>query len=279
MTKANVWNLAFARTAAIHLKRMSSTAESEVQYISSISGEPIAFRQSLGKHPGVVFLPGLMSNMEGTKATALERYCREIGHSYVRFDYRGHGMSGGKSEECTIGMRKEDVLTILDNVAKGPQILVGSSLGGWVMLLVAMARPGQIKGLLGVASAVDFLCRHYDRLPDSSKKDVESTGKWVIPSQYSPNEPYVLDLNVIQEARKYILPEGEVYPVHCPVRLIHGMQDKDVPYQVSLDLVKRLASSDVRVTLIKDGTHRLSDELNVQLLTGTLGCLIKHLNL
>ena len=119
MTKGNVWNLAFARTAAIHLKRMSSTAESEVQYIFSISGEPIAFRQSLGKHPGVVFLPGLMSNMEGTKATALERYCREIGHSYVRFDYRGHGMSGGKSEECTIGMRKEDVLTILDNVAKG----------------------------------------------------------------------------------------------------------------------------------------------------------------
>lgn len=114
-----VWNLVFPRTTVEGVKRMSSFAESKVQYISSTSGEPIAFRQTFGKLPGVIFLPGLMSNMSGTKATALEEYCKEIGHSYVRFDYRGHGMSGGKSHECTIGMRKEDVLTILDNVADG----------------------------------------------------------------------------------------------------------------------------------------------------------------
>ena len=101
------------------LKKMSSFAESTVQYAFPSPGERVAFRQSPGKSPGVIFLPGLMSTMEGTKALALERYCKKIGHSYVRFDYRGHGMSSGKSQECTIGMRKEDVLTILDGVAKG----------------------------------------------------------------------------------------------------------------------------------------------------------------
>lgn len=265
-----------SRSSPIFFKRMSYFAESVVQYISLASGEFVAYRQTLGKPPGVIFLPGLMSNMEGTKATALEQFCREIGQSYLRFDYRGHGMSSGKSEECTIGMRKEDVLSILDNVARGPQILVGSSLGGWVMLLVAMARPNQIKGLVGVASAVDFLSRRYDSLPKEIKAEVQSSGKWVIPSEYSPEEPYVLDLKVVHEAREHILPEKEMYPIHCPVRLIHGMKDKDVPHQVSLDLVKQLASTDVHVTLIKDGGHRLSDVNNLQFLTRTLGHLIEQ---
>ena len=145
------------------------------------------------------------------------------------------------------------------------------------MLLVAMARPDQIKGLVGVASAVDFLSRRYDNLPDKVKAEVQSTGKWVIPSEYSPNEPYVLDFNVIQEARKHILQENELYPINCPVQLIHGMQDRDVPYQVSLDLVKKLASSDVHVTLVKDGGHRLSDTSNLQFLTRTLGHLVEQL--
>mgnify|MGYP000704187368 FL=1 len=114
-----VRNLVFPRTTVKGVKRMSSFAESKVQYISSTSGEPIAFQHTFGKLPGVIFLPGLMSTMSGTKATALEKYCEEIGHSYIRFDYRGHGMSGGKSHECTVGMRKEDVLTILDNVGEG----------------------------------------------------------------------------------------------------------------------------------------------------------------
>ena len=112
-------NFLFARASAVWFKRMSSSAESVVQYISQAPGEFVAYRQLPGKSPGVIFLPGLMSNMEGTKALALERYCRSIGHSYVRFDYRGHGMSSGTSQECTIGMRKADVLAILDKVAKG----------------------------------------------------------------------------------------------------------------------------------------------------------------
>ena len=115
----NSLKFVFNRTSSICFKRMSSLAESPVQYLSLSPNEFIAYRQTQGKSPGVIFLPGLMSNMEGTKATALERYCRETGHSYVRFDYRGHGKSSGKSQECTIGMRKEDVLKILDNVAKG----------------------------------------------------------------------------------------------------------------------------------------------------------------
>ena len=158
----------------------------------------------------------------------------------------------------------------------GPQILVGSSLGGWVMLRVAIERPDQIKGLVGIASAVDFLSRRYDNLPSEIKAEVESTGKWIIPSEYSPKELYVLDFKVIKEARKHVLKENEVYPIHCPVRLIHGMKDKDVPYQVSLDIVEQLASNDVHVTLIKDGGHRLSDPGNLQFLTRTLGQLIEQ---
>lgn len=155
----------------------------------------------------------------------------------------------------------------------GPQILVGSSLGGWIALLVAVAKPTRIKGLVGIASAVDFLWRCYNNLPDTIKAEVESTGKWIIPSDYS-EEPYVLDLRVIKEAQQHILKENELYPIHCPVRLIHGMKDSTVPYQVSLDLVNKLESKDVHVTLIKDGGHRLSDVDNLQFITKTLGNLI-----
>ena len=143
------------------------------------------------------------------------------------------------------------------------------------MLLAAMAKPDKIMGLVGIASAVDFLSRRYESLPDKIKKEVESTGNWIIPSQYS-EEPYVLDLRVIEEARQHILQEKELYPIHCPVRLIHGMKDSDVPYHVSLDLVNQLESDDVQVTLIKDGGHRLSDVHNLQFLTRTLGHLIEQ---
>ena len=136
-----------------------------------------------------------------------------------------------------------------------------------------MAKADQIKGLVGIASAVDFLWRRYNNLPDTIKTEIESTGKWIIPSEYS-EEPYVLDLRVIKEAQQHILKENEVYPIHCPVRLIHGMKDSTVPYQVSLDLVSKLESNDVHVTLIKDGGHRLSDVDDLQFITRTLGNLI-----
>ena len=141
------------------------------------------------------------------------------------------------------------------------------------MLLVAITKPAQIKGLVGIASAVDFLSRRYDNLPEAIKTEIESTGKWIIPTEHS-EEPYVLDLKVIEEARQHILKENELYPIHCPVRLIHGMKDNDVPYYVSLDLVNRLESNDVHVMLIKDGGHRLSDVGNLQFITRTLGNLI-----
>ena len=146
------------------------------------------------------------------------------------------------------------------------------------MLLAAMAKPDKIKGLVGIASAVDFLSRRFESLPDKIKKEVESTGKWILPSQHSEVEPYVLDLRVIEEARQHILQQKQLYSIHCPVRLIHGMKDSDVPYQVSLDLVNRLESDDVQVTLIKDGGHRLSDVRNLQFLTRTLGHLIEQVN-
>ena len=160
-------------------------------------------------------------------------------------------------------------------VVAGPQILVGSSLGGWIMLLVAMARQEQISGLVGIASAVDFLSRRFHNLPDNIKAEVKSTGKWLIHSEHS-KEPYVLDIKVIEEAEAHVLKQSK-YPIHCPVRLIHGMQDRDVPHRVSLDLVDQLESTDVQLTLFKSGGHRLSDQTNLQLITRMLGNLIDQL--
>ena len=136
-----------------------------------------------------------------------------------------------------------------------------------------MSKPDQIRGLIGIASAVDFVSRRYDTLSHEEKREVEATGKWILPSQHT-EEPYVLDSIVIEEARQHVLQEKELYPICCPVRLLHGMKDGDVPYQVSLDLVNQLESDDVQLTLIKDGGHRLSDAHNLQLLTKTLGHLI-----
>ena len=155
----------------------------------------------------------------------------------------------------------------------GPQILVGSSLGGWIMLLVAMAIPERIKGLVGVATAVDFLCRRFDSLPEDVKKEVQATGKLIIPSSYG-SEPYHISLDVIEEARNHTL-KGRMIPIHCPVRLLHGMRDVEVPHTVSMDLVGQLQTEDVHLTLIKNGNHRLSDPANLKLLMKTLQDLIE----
>ncbi len=219
-------------------------------------GAAIAYHKLAGKSPGVMFCGGFMSDMTGTKAMALEERCRASGRGFVRFDYRGHGQSTGRFEDATIGDWAGDATAVLDEVCEGPQVVVGSSMGGWIMLLLARARPGRVHGLVGIAPAPDFVLRMWEEVPEEAKLALRRDGVWRRPSDYS-DEPYAITMRLIEEGRSHLV-AGRLGEVRCPVRILHGMADPDVPWRLSLDLVEGLGSTDATVTFIKSGDHRLS---------------------
>ncbi len=232
-------------------------------------GATIAYHKLRGKRPGVVFCPGFMSDMSGTKATALESACRSAGRAYVRFDYFGHGLSSGAFTDGTIGRWTEDAIAVLDHVAEGPQVLVGSSMGGWIMLLAALERPELSVGLVGVAPAVDFVeDLMWQAYPAAVKETLEREGVYYEPSEYS-DEPYAITMRLIEEGRRHLL-LGAPIPIRCPVRLLHGMRDRDVPWEHSLKVLERLDSTDVTLTLVKEGDHRLSEPEDIRRLCETV---------
>ena len=234
----------------------------------------LAYHRSPGSGPGVVFLGGFTSDMSGVKATTLERWCRGRGQSFVRFDYSGHGASSGRFADGTIGAWAAEALEVLDRLTEGPQILVGSSMGAWLMLLTALARPERIAGLLGLACAADFTkYLLWERLDPPLRERLRRERVISLPSPYG--EPYIIALNLIEEATRHRLLDRPELPIHCPVRLIHGMRDTDVPWRISVQVAERLASSDVRVMLLKDGEHTLSREQDLILLTRTLGDMLE----
>ena len=207
--------------------------------------------------------------MAGTKATFLDDVCAARGLPYVRFDYSGHGVSGGRFEDGTIGAWAEDAIAVIDHVADGPLILVGSSMGGWLMLLAALARPERVAGLIGLAPAPDFTeALIWNRLAAEAREQLMRDGRLAQPSAYA-DEPTVITRGLIEEGRRHLLLSAPI-GIRCPVRLLHGMADPDVPHRLSLDLAERLVSSDVRVTLIKDGDHRLSRAEDLALLGATI---------
>ena len=211
--------------------------------------------------------------MSGTKATFLDEFCATRGLGYVRFDYSGHGESSGRFEEGTIGTWVEDAVAIIDRVTEGPLLLVGSSMGGWIMLLAALARPKRIAGLVGLAPAPDFTeALMWNALTDDGRNRLLEAGSLEMPSDYS-EEPTIITRTLIEEGRRHLLLSAPI-GIRCPVRLLHGMADPDVPYQLSLELAERLVSNDVCVTLIKDGDHRLSRAEDLALLGDTLDDLI-----
>ncbi|XP_040193797.1 palmitoyl-protein thioesterase ABHD10, mitochondrial [Rana temporaria] len=236
----------------------------------------LAYHKHKGKSPGVIFLPGYLSDMNGHKAMALEDFCKSLGHSFIRFDYTGCGGSEGSIQECTIGRWKKDVLSILDDVAEGPQILVGSSMGGWLMLLAALARPEKIAALVGVAPAADHFVTAFNQLPSEEKKAIEETGEWKLPSKYCESGFYGIPYSFIKEAENHCILNGPI-PLTSPVRLIHGMKDEDVPWHVSLQIADRVISTDVDVILRKHGQHRLSEKDDIKLLVYTIDDLIDKL--
>jgi pimeloyl-ACP methyl ester carboxylesterase len=225
-------------------------------------GAQLAFRRSRGEDPVVLFLPGFRSDMTGSKAVWLETHCRGKGQAYVRFDYRGHGASSGSFADGSISDWLADALAIVDAVTRGDLLLVGSSMGGWMALLVAIARPHRVKGLVGIAAAPDFTEELvWDGLSAGERSRIETEGVLHAASAYG--EPVPITRRLIEDGRRHLL-LGTTVPVRCPVHLLHGQHDPDVPWETSLRLAARLESEAVTVELIKDGDHRLSRELDLR---------------
>ena len=219
--------------------------------------EAIAYRATAGSTPGVMFCGGFMSDMTGTKATALEAHCRRTGRAFVRFDYTGHGVSGGAFRDGTIGAWRDDALAVLDRVASGPQVLVGSSMGGWIVLLLALARPERVAGLVGVAAAPDFTeDLIWSTLDDAARRSLAETGEIVMPCDYG-DDPYAITMGLIEEGRAHLLLRTPI-ALRCPIHLLQGMRDGDVPWRTALQIAEQVESDSVTVELIKDGDHRLS---------------------
>lgn len=232
-------------------------------------GARIAYHKLDGRGPGIVFLGGFMSDMTGTKALALEAFARERGQSFLRLDYQGHGQSSGRFADGTIGLWLSDALHVIDEVSDGPQILVGSSMGGWMMLLAALRRPQRVAGLVGIAAAPDFTeDLMWRTFPDEVKEALQRDGVWREPSEYS-EEPYTITMNLIVEGRNHLIMRDPL-AIRVPVRLLHGMRDSSVPYQLSLKIAETVKSEDVQVLLVKDGDHRLSTERDLAILKRTV---------
>ena len=233
----------------------------EPKYLQCADGEYIAYRQIVGeantKQPGLVFLSGFRSDMNGTKATACEEYARVHHLSFTRFDYYGHGLSSGNFAEGAISRWLADILAILDKVVAGPQILIGSSMGGWLALLAAKERPKQIKAIVTIAAAPDFTEDLMWQQFSTAERDQLLQHKiYHIPSAYDEN-PYPVTLQLIEDGRKHLLLRKPL-KLDIPLRLIHGSNDQEVPWQTSLKILEIITSLDVTFTLVKDGDHRLS---------------------
>jgi pimeloyl-ACP methyl ester carboxylesterase len=247
---------------------------SSPQFLHLPDGSKLAFRHLAGSSPGVLFCPGFNSDMQGNKAVALEAWCRQQGRQFTRFDYSGHGQSDGKLEHGSIGRWRDDALAILDRVATGPQLLVGSSMGGWIMLLTALARPERLVALVGIAAAPDFTERmRTQRLGPEQLRQLADTGYCDIPNSYDDGQPYRIGRHLLEEGADHMLLDKEI-PIDMPVRLIHGQCDADVPWQHALTIAEKLRSADVEVQLVKSGDHRLSEPQDLQRLFRTVEQLL-----
>lgn len=222
-------------------------------------GSKLAYRLRPGGSPPLVFLPGYASDMEGTKAVALDALAGELGIAMLRFDYSGTGSSEGRFEDGTLGGWLDEALHLLDTLTEGQVIVAGSSMGGWIALLVAKHRPDRVAGLLGIAAAPDFTDWGFD---EEAKAEMRRSGRLEEPNPYGP-EPYVTTLGFWESGEALRLLEGPI-PVDCPVRLVHGDADGEVPVEIALRTMRQLRSADVQLTLVKGGGHRLSEPHEIE---------------
>jgi pimeloyl-ACP methyl ester carboxylesterase len=239
-----------------------------VERLQRPDGNALAYVRSDGREPGVAFLGGFRSDMTGTKAVALDAWARSTGRAFLRFDYLGHGQSSGRFEDGTIGRWLDDSLAVIDALTIGRLVLVGSSMGGWLSLLAARVRPERIAGLVLIAAAPDFVVRMYEALSPDDRATLQRDGKLVRPSQYS-SDPSVFTRKLLEEGRNHlVLDRNLVLP--CPVRLLHGQDDPDVPWEHSLRIAAHLEAPSVVTTLIKGGDHRLSTADDIARLIGAV---------
>lgn len=247
-----------------------------IETLSGPRGESLAFQRSTGRGPTCVWLCGFASDMAGTKAEALHAHADAAGRAFLRFDYAGCGRSGGAFADGTIGRWLADSLAVIDGASAGPLVLVGSSMGGWLALLAALARPARVKGLVLIAPAPDFTERlMWPELDDAARTAIMGEGVWHRPSAYEPT-PTPITRALIEDGRNHQL-LGAPIPFDGPVRILHGQADPDVPWGLSLELAERLTSEDVRITFVKSGDHRLSTPQNIALLTATVDALCGEL--
>ena len=243
----------------------------------------IAVRARQGKSnntsPGLFWLGGFKSDMKGTKVMALDAWAEAQGRPCLRFDYSGHGESGGAFTDGTIGRWLEESLAVYTRFAQGPQVVIGSSMGGWLALLLARALrrrqetkepAAPIAGMVLIAPAVDFTEElMWKQFPDAIKREIEDKGVWLRPSDYSEG-PYPITRALIEDGRKHLM-LGGLIETGCPVHILQGVQDPDVPWRHAVELVSRFARDDVVLTLIKDGDHRLSRPEDLERLIAAVG--------
>src|SRR5712671_5104570 len=243
--------------------------DAKVQRLPRLDGNTVAYATTAGRAPTVAFLGGFRSDMTGTKAIALESWAQRTGRAYLRFDYLGHGQSSGRFEDGTIGRWLDDSLAVIDGLTTGKLVLVGSSMGGWLSLLVARARPERLAGLVLIAAAPDFTERMLlAGLSVEDRATLERDGRFLRPSQYSP-EPSVFTWKLIEEGRHHLMLD-KPFALPCPVHLLHGQSDPDVPWEYSLQIAQHLEAPQVITTFIKGGDHRLSTPADIARLIATV---------
>ncbi len=244
----------------------------EPDYLTSETGRRLAYRLTHGRQPGVVFLAGFKTDMYGTKAVCLEQWAQATGRGFLRFDYSGHGQSSGEFANGCIGDWAADTQAIIEALTKGPQFLVGSSMGGWIALLIARAMPERVAGLVTVAAAPDFTEDSiWAGLDEKQRGELLESGQVVLPSAYG--EPYIITRRLIEEGRRNLVLRD---PLHLPfpVRFLQGTADKDVDISVATSLLDHATGPDMRLTLVRDADHRFSNPSCLALIIASLEELI-----
>ncbi|HEY0438101.1 MAG TPA: alpha/beta hydrolase [Phenylobacterium sp.] len=243
----------------------------ESGFLARPDGERLAWRRVAGPGPTVVWLGGFRSDMTGAKAEALAQWAAAQGRAYVRFDYLGHGQSSGDfGAKGTITRWREDALAVLDALVEGPAVLVGSSMGGWIACLAAMARPQRVSAMALVAPAADFTGKLMaPEIPPEGRAALDRDGVWLRPSLYG--EPYPITRALLEDGARWSILGSQAVPVAVPVRILQGGADPDVPWRHALELALQLKGDDVVFSLIKDGDHRLSRPQDIERLLAVVG--------
>lgn len=234
----------------------------EAGFLDRGDGQQLAWRRVAGRGPTVVWLGGFMSDMTGTKAQALADWALAEGRAFLRFDYLGHGESSGGFRDGTISRWRADAIAAIEALTDGPLVLVGSSMGGWISCLVAAVMPERLHAMVLIAPAADFTeALMKPGLPPEALAAIARDGEWIRPSLYEPTG-YPITRGLLEDGARWTI-LGAPVPIECPVRILQGREDPDVPWRNALELANAIKGQDVVFTLIKDGDHRLSREQDI----------------